>query len=312
MCQEAIELSEEEWGALSSRKRNFVLPYQQLLADTNPDSPRHWLKQRCDHGKTRILESRHRDNPILFDAAKKEWTKKGEKYVNELRNLPGVLKARLFEGRWIQAEGVVYSEWDAEKHLVYRFDIPHEWPRLWSIDFGYTNPFVWQAWAIDPDDRLYRYREIYHTQRLVEDHARQILELTKDDPFPVAIICDHDAEGRATLERYLEMETTPAIKMGTKKPGIQYVQKRLRTAGDGKPRMFFLRDSVEERDRSLVDAKKPTCTEEEFDVYVYDERIKRGEEPVKENDHGMDSMRYLTYSVDCEDGVESETTTGRV
>jgi predicted transcriptional regulator len=41
------------------------------------------------------------------------------------------------------------------------------------VDFGYTNPFVMQWWAEDPDGRLYLYREIYRTRRLVEDHAKR-------------------------------------------------------------------------------------------------------------------------------------------
>src|SRR5262245_62179573 len=39
--QEAIELSEGDWEALSSRLRHGVLPYQQLIACTNPDAPTH-------------------------------------------------------------------------------------------------------------------------------------------------------------------------------------------------------------------------------------------------------------------------------
>lgn len=305
--QEAIESSEDAWEALTTRLRHGKLPYQQLLADTNPDSPRHWLKRRCDAGKTLLIESRHEDNPILWDAGAKAWTERGVNYIAKLDGLTGPRKQRLRHGRWVQAEGVVYEGWNPAVHLIDRFDIPPDWPRVLSVDFGFTNPFVAQWWAVDPDGRLYRYREIYRTTRLVEDHARQIAELSDGEPPFAAVICDHDAEGRATLEKYLGVATTPAIKAaGNKKPGLQAVQARLRAAGDGKPRLFLLRDSIDERDPELEERKAPCCTEEEFDAYVWDPKR---EEPIKKNDHGMDALRYLVWGMDCGDETDGQDTT---
>ncbi len=280
--QEAIELKEEDWEALTTRLRNHVAPYQQLLADTNPDAPTHWLKRRCEAGRCLMLESRHEDNPTVTP-----------EYLAKLDALTGPRKQRLRHGRWVQAEGVVYDGFDRLIHVIDRFT-PHEtWPRYWSIDFGYTNPFVCQFWAKDPDGRLYLYREIYRTQTIVEDHAKRIREVSRDEPRPSAIICDHDAEGRATLERHLPIRTLPANKTITL--GIQTVQAQLRPAGDGKPRLFFMADTVDRRDPALMESKKPCCTVEEFDSYVWNTAANRkhGEEPLDEHNHGMDAMRYM-------------------
>jgi phage terminase large subunit len=107
------------------------------------------------------------------------------------------------------------------------------------------------------------------------------------------VICDHDAEDRATLERHLGMGTVAAKK--TVSDGIQAVQARLRPAGDGKPRLFVVRGALVERDPELEAAKKPLCLEDEIGGYVWD--LKDGkqpkEQPVKENDHGCDAMRYV-------------------
>ena len=103
------------------------------------------------------------------------------------------------------------------------------------MDFGYTNPFVCQWWAKDPDGRLYLYRESYRVHLLVEDAARDMLALSADEPRPWAIVCDHDAEDRATLERHLGMTTVAAVKDVS--PGIQAVarpaQGRRRPASPG-------------------------------------------------------------------------------
>lgn len=286
-AQEATELTEDDWESLTSRLRNGVMPYQQLLGDCNPDTPYHWLKRRCDAGKTLLLDSRHEDNPAVTP-----------EYLATLDALSGVRYLRLRLGRWAAAEGIVYEGWDRAAHLIDPFPIPAEWPRYWAVDFGYTNPFVWQAWAEDPDGRLYRYRELYRTQRLVEDHARQIRSLTRGEPLPQAIVCDHDAEDRATFERHVGLPTTPATKSVS--PGIQAVAARLRTAGDEKPRLYLMRDALVERDPALDGAKKPACTEEEIEGYVWDTTANRrkGEQPLKKDDHGVDALRYLVAHVD--------------
>lgn len=281
--QEATELDEGEWESITTRLRNGKVPYQQLVADCNPGPRTHWLKRRCDAGSTVMLHSRHEDNPRLYDADKGTWTPEGEAYIARLDRLSGSRYERLRKGLWVSAEGLVYEDYDANIHLVDRFDVPGDWKRYLVIDFGYTNPFVAQWWAEDPDGRLVLYREIYHTQRLVEDHAREIKRLSQGEPKYDSVICDHDAEGRATLERHLGVKTTAATK--SLSPGIQAVQTRLRPAGDKKPRLTIMRDSLVRRDQDLFEAKKPCSTAEEFEGYVWSDKSRK-EEPVKEDDHG--------------------------
>lgn len=288
--QEATELDENDWEAITTRLRNGRMNYQQLLGDCNPDAPTHWLKLRADAGRCLMLESRHEDNPTVTPD-----------YLARLDALTGVRLLRLRYGVWAAAEGMVYQDaWERRRNVINRFDIPREWPRYLSVDFGFTNPFVCQWWAEDPDGRLYRYRELYKTKMLVEDHARQIKELSRwgkedGEPLPYAIICDHDAEDRATLERHLGLSTTPAHKDVS--PGLQAVASRFKAAGDSKARLFFLRDSLVERDHDLADAKKPTCTEEEVESYIWDANKER---PVKDDDHGMDTTRYMVAHKDLQ------------
>ncbi len=308
--QEAIELNLTDWEAISTRLRNGKIPYQMILADTNPDVPTHWLKVRADLGITQMIESRHEDNPTLInrDGTK---TKRGEAYIQKLDNLTGVRKQRLRGGLWVAAEGMIYEEYDPAIHVIDRFPIPHSWIRYWSIDFGYTNPFCWQEWAIDDDGVAYLVSEIYMTKRTNDQHALSILNhvapLDPTDsagkrriwrsPKPRAIICDHDAEGRAVLERELGMSTLPAHKVVTE--GIQSVQVRLRPTGSGKRGMYLLRDSLIERDPELLDAKKPTCTAEELPAYIWDIGAGKAtkETPWKNDDHGCDALRYFSVEL---------------
>lgn len=311
--QEATELEEADEEALTTRLRNGVLPYQQLLMDCNPGPPTHWLKRRADAGVVRMLPTTHQDNPTLWDRAKQAWTGAGRAYMDTLDRLTGVRRLRLRDGLWAAAEGIVYEGWNPAAHVIDRRNIPGlvdgqfpgVWPRYWSIDFGYTNPFVWQQWIEDRDGRLYLEKEIYRTQRLVEDHARVIRQVTAGDPPPVKVYCDHDAEDRATLERHLDIVTEGAYKAVS--PGIQMVAGRLRDAGDGRPRLYILSDATRETDASLLERGKPASTATEFESYVWDtgNGRRRGEAPLKQDDHGMDALRYMVASHDRAEAGES-------
>lgn len=296
--QEATELEEEDWEAITTRLRNWVIPFQQVIADCNPATPTHWLKARCDRGVTHLHQSYHVDNPALFtdDGV---MTEGGKAYLDKLGQLTGTRKLRLLDGKWVSSEGVIYDDWDEAKHVIEPFPIPVEWPRFWVVDFGFTNPFVLQMWAEDPDGRLYMYREIYHTGRTVDEHSRQVLSLVQDsdggwlEPKPTKIICDHDAESRAQLRKQLGLSTVAANKKVLE--GIQATQRRFRLAEDGRPRMMFFRGALVEKDDSLVEAKRPTCTVEEIPGYIWDTGTGKSpkEQPLKENDHGCDTTRYL-------------------
>lgn len=303
--QEATDGTLEDWEKCTSRLRNGRVSFQQMLGDCNPQQPTHWLKKRCDDGKTQMLHSRHEDNPRLFDQLPDgsfRVTAFGESYLKRLDNLTGVRKLRLRDGLWVAAEGTIYEAWRPDVHLIDRKILPKEWQRIWGVDFGFTNPFVWQMWAIDPDGRMYLEKEIYRTKRLVEDHARDIMRVvTTEDgrwkyPRPVAIVCDHDAEDRATLERHLGMGTVAANKNVSE--GIQALQVRVdpEKAGDGLPRLFVCRDALVERDQELKQAGLPTCFSEEIEGYVWaptpdGKPIK--DEPLKKDDHAMDTARYV-------------------
>lgn len=284
---EATELIEDEWEKVMTRLRNAVMPYQQGLADCNPSYPEHWLNKRAESGRMARLLSRHQDNPSVTP-----------EYLERLSNLTGPRRERLFLGKWAQAEGLVYEGFDRAIHAVQSFPVPPDWRRMRSIDFGFTNPFVCQWWAFDPDGRAYMYREIYKSKRLVQDHAVHIKSLSAGENIELTV-SDHDAEDRATLHRE-GVHTKAANKAVT--AGIQVVANRMKLAGDGKPRLYIMLDATVERDPELVDAGRPSSTLAEFDSYIW-QQVKDGkpvkEEPLKVNDHGMDAMRYMIAQEDA-------------
>lgn len=298
--QECTELVIDDWEALSTRLRNGVLPYQQIIADCNPDRPTHWIKDRCDKGRSLMINCRHEDNPVLFNDDG-SLTTRGDAYIKKLDELTGVRYLRLRKGLWVSSEGIIYDEFNPAVHVVDDFRIPDHWPRYWSIDFGFRHPFVCQNWTEDPDGRLYLYREIYMSGRTVDQHARDLLKIVQPDgpgtewiePTPQCVIADHDAEGRARFEKELGIGTRPANKKVI--DGIQLVKIRLK-----EDRIFFFRGALVERDVELDKLGSTCSTLEEICGYSWLTTSKPGakEQPVKEQDDGMDAMRYLIMERD--------------
>lgn len=280
--EEGNAFTKQDREEIEGRIRHTAADWQQLIITTNPDAPTHWIyTDLIQGGEASVYFSGAKDNPHNSPA-----------YLARLVKMTGIMKERLVEGKWTQAEGVIYDEYDPLVHLIDPDQCPPFVNRYRVIDFGFTNPFVCQWWGEDSDGRLYRYREIYKTRRLVEDHTKQILALSEGESY-VATLADHDAEDRATMARH-GVTTTAADK--SVKDGIQAVKERLKVQPDGKPRLYFVRGALVEADPLLEDESKPTCTEQEIIAYAWQKgqdgkAVK--EEPVKLNDHGMDGMRYM-------------------
>lgn len=305
---EATEADLRDWEYLNTRLRASKVPFQRLIGDVNPDDPSHFLKRREAEGRLVMWDSKFEDNASFYRDG--QWTKRGADYLARLqRSLTGIRYERLFKGIWASAEGAVYEEWDRSLHLLDPIQqIPSDWVSYWSIDFGYKDPFVWQWWLVDTDNRMHLHKEIYFTERTVAEHAKDIMRaVTKPKGggiyMPRAIITDHNSESRAVLEQVWGFLTLNAFK--AIQPGIQAVKDRLRIMGDGRPGLFIHRDALIESDPKLTKDHYPICTEQEITSYVWDKRLrergtsgKRNEVPLDRYNHGMDAMRYMVAYLD--------------
>jgi len=295
--QEAIELTEQDWENLTTRLRNAVVPYNQIIADTNPDGPQHWLKLRCNTGKTVLLDSRHEDNPTLWDHGKNDWTPNGRTYIAKLDSLTGARLARLRHGQWVQAEGVVYEDWDRAKHIVDAVDLSRGKQFVAGVDWGFTHAGAIEVGMADGDGRLTIVAEVYRSKQTIDWWIAEAKAL-RDRYHIERFVCDPSEP--AYIEQFNRAGLRASEAINDVMPGIGAVQARLRIAGDGRPRLQYLRSALQGRDPVLEEAKKPCSVVEEMDCYIWNTTSgrRKGEEPVKENDHGQDALRYLVAHFD--------------
>jgi phage terminase large subunit len=295
---QAEELALAEWETLTARAtgRAGNAPYPLVMGDCNPSYPTHWIKTRKG---LKLINSRHEDNPMLYDQTPpKLLTEQGKRTLAVHDRLTGVRYKRGRLGLWVGVEGQVYEDFDVDTHVISPFDLPTSWARYRVIDFGFRNPFVCKWYAEDEDGRLFMYREIYMSQRTVKEHAELINKLSKAETY-VATIADWDASDRATLEEN-GIHTEAASK--DVKQGVEQVQLRLKIQPDGRPRLFYFRNALVETDPEMVDKRKPTCTVEEIPHYAYPSKARKGknvdENPIKIDDHGVDTDRYMCMYLD--------------
>jgi PBSX family phage terminase large subunit len=307
--QEGIELTLDDYEKLITRARHGVTPYQQVITDTNPDIPTHWLKQRCDEGKARLIFSTHEDNPVLWDHEKQAWTEAGLRYLEILDALTGVRYQRYRWGKWVQAEGAVYDTFDTAIHVL--DELPRD-PDMYyrrfigAQDWGYTNPGVFQVWGVDGDGRITLVHELYRTRQLIGWWTEQVSALCEQYGVDT-VVCDPAEPG--FIEEYTRAGIRAIPADNAIVAGIQRVQSRLKVQGDGLPRLYIYRLACDDKDRALLDAKQPTCLLDEIPAYVWAQGVDgkpNKEKPVDANNHGNDCMRYLcAYLAESEGRVLS-------
>ena len=295
---QAEELTLDEWETLTTRAtgRAGNMPYAQVIGDCNPGSFSHWIKGSASDGKITLLESRHEDNPTLFDQATGLITPQGERSLEALDRLTGVRYLRLRKGLWAAAEGSVYDTFDRAVHIV--DEVPPIDRYIAGVDWGFTNPGVIQVWGVDGDKRMYRVREVYRTQKTIDWWIAEAKKLKTD--FSIEnFICDPSEPGYIKQFRDAGLPTIEAI--NDISPGIDAVQQRLRIPDDKRPRLVFLRGGLIDRDEELAAIHKPTCAEEEIEAYVWPKGVDGKalkEVPVDDNNHAMDAMRYAVAYLD--------------
>lgn len=186
---------------------------------------------------------------------------------------------------------LVYPEWNPKIHTVNPFEIPNDWARWWGVDFGFDHPFSFGCFAEARDGTLFLTDEIHRSQTLDEDHAHEIVRITRGQRLPQALVCDHDPSGQATLVRHiLALTGLPADKLRVvsaykdRDDGIAAVRARLRSE-----KFYVFRNSLATPDQRLLDHGRPNGAVQEFEQYIWD---------VKEGDDAMDMIRYVIAQID--------------
>lgn len=284
---QAEEATLDDWETCTTRTtgRAGNMPYSQTIGDMNPAYPSFWSYHR---DSLRLFYSRHEENPALFDQRTGEMTEQGQRTMGVLSALTGLRRTRLLDGKPAMAEGAIYSGWDEGKHLVYADGVPTCYRHVAGIDWGYRNPGALLVFGVDGrDGNMYLVAQHYHAGRTDDWWLKRALELHEEYKIE-AWACGADQP--AYIDKFKAAGLNASSAYTAVEPGISAVEQRI-----AQDRLYIVRDSLRQPDDDLVASHKPHQVQDEFAGYIW---AKKGEQPVKENDHGLDALRYAVAYVD--------------
>jgi len=286
------ELTLGDWETITTRTtgRAGHVPYSQTIGDANPAYPTHWMYRRAS---LRLFYSKHEENPELFyqfpDPRAGEITEQGKRTMAVLDALTGVRKQRLRYGKAAQAEGAIYTEYDEAIHRVYANQAPKRYARyVAAVDWGYRHAGAIGVLGLTGDGVMYLVAQLYHTGRRDDWWKDRAVELNEEFGIE-AFACDPSQP--AYIDKFKDAGLNAFGADNAVIPGINAVKKRL-----AEKRLFLVRDSLRQPDQTLIEAQKPHQIEDELPAYVW--ATKGKEMPVKENDDGVDMLRYAIMHVD--------------
>lgn len=150
----------------------------------NPGGVGHlWVKETyilpTEYGK-KVIENKDYGITIKFIPAtvydNEVLMKNDPAYVKRLENLPENEKQAFLYGNWDIFEGRFFGEWTEKTHVIKPFDIPREWKKYVSIDWGYKD-YCDVLWHAMDGRHIYTYRELHVKETSVRDVAYMIKSL---------------------------------------------------------------------------------------------------------------------------------------
>ena len=231
----------------------------------------------------RFIPASLKDNPYLMD---------GGQYEANLLSLPEMQRRQLLEGDWAVADGAAFSEFRTSIHVIEPYDIPTDWRRFRSCDFGYSSYSAVHWFAIDPSyNTLVCYRELYVSKHTGRDLAKAVMEAEGSERIDYGVLDSSCWHNRGQIGPSIAEEM---ISMGCRwKPSDRTNGARIA----GKNRLHEVLKVDEDTGMAgLVFFN--TCRQIIADLPVIpsDPRGSDDIDPRYASDHAYDSVRYAVMS----------------
>ena len=237
-----------------------------IVFDTNPDNPEHWLKKDYIDSKSENIISVHfrlDDNTFL-----------SERYIRNIKESTpsGMFYDRDIEGLWVTGEGVVYSDFDGNKHFINDISGIDFETYIAGVDWGYSHYGSIVVFGIDKENNWY----------LVEEHATQFKEIDYWVEIALGV-----KERYGNINFYCDSARPEHVE--------RFRRERIRAINADKSILSGIEEVARliKLDRFFVLSPKVKQFKKEIYNYIWDDKTGN---PVKENDDVMDAVRYAVYS----------------
>ena len=244
-----------------------------IICDTNPDIPTHWLK--TDYIDNPDPKARIKSFTFTID----DNTFLSKDYVESIKAATpkGMFYDRGILGQWVTGDGIVYRDFDKDKMVISREQVPDDLEYYVGVDWGYEHPNPIILLGDDKDGNTYVLADYTKKHKFIDYWVRIAKNLQAS--FGRNLIFYADS---ARPDNVNEFQSNGLNCINANKnvlPGIECVARKMR---EGK---FYVIDTASS---GLLD---------EIYQYAWDESTGL---PLKENDvrHNdrLDAIRYAIYS----------------
>lgn len=199
---ELVEFDEEQYDQIKSRKRSADPVLSMMLkvrAMSNPVTRRdaadgfflkdpQWVRRYfvdpAPEGKTILKQKVRLDDGTIVERRRIYLPAKLSdnpnksfvlQYEAELQAQKPHIRAALLRGDWYATPDSFYGEWwDRRIHVCDPFNIPSDWPKFRSMDWGFKAPGCVLWWAMDPDGNLICTKEYTFQGKNADEVAKEI------------------------------------------------------------------------------------------------------------------------------------------
>lgn len=236
-----------------------------VLVDTNPDNPEHWLlKDYILNPDENIIEHKFRldDNTFLSD-----------RYINNIKaSTPsGMFYDRDINGDWVSGEGVVYADFDKNRHYFDPKTQKVYQSTFCGVDWGYKHYGAIVVIGKGYDGKYYMLEEYAKTLKEIdywENIAKDIYKRYGDIPF----YCD--TARPEYIYRFINCGLDARNASKERMAGIEFVAKQFKTD-------------------NLYICSSAKRFREEIYSYIWN---KDTGDTIKLYDDVLDALRYALYS----------------
>ena len=242
----------------------------------NPEGPSHWFYtewiEKSEEKRALYLHFNMRDNLSLSDEIRQRYE----------RMYSGVFYERYIKGKWIVAEGLIYTMFNPSYHVV--TSALRDYERYYiSCDYGTLNPFAAHLWGLF-EDKWYCIKEYYYDgrklqkQKTDEEYYYEIENLAQNKRIEMIIVDPSAASFITCIRKHGKYNVVGAnndVLDGIRNVSTMLVNKNIYICSDC------------------------TATIREFEEYAWDDKSASVgiDKPLKVNDHTMDSIRYFVNTV---------------
>lgn len=294
--EEATHFTEEQMRFLTTCNRTTRKDFSPRMYYTcNPGNVGHaWVKrlfidrlfaENENPDDYLFIPARIYDNKVLLDA--------DPNYIRQLEALPEELRRAHLDGDWDIHAGQYFREFSRDRHVIEPFELPSWWRRFRSMDWGYNDPCCVLWHAVDGENRVYTYRELYVRETRAAEVASMVLELSRGESISYTVASPDMWQKRGALlsgsggfegETLAELFTSSGLSLtpadNSRIPGWNRVRDFLAAAPDGRPNWLCFSDC-----RNLI---------RQLPALQFDQHNR--EDAADGDDHAPEALRYALMS----------------